>query len=82
MSGTGRASLERAISGSCQQVLLASTIVSEIGDCIWDGSPEGIVSGWAFLQFLLHTLSLYNQKKKRKSRTKAVVEETKIRNVR
>jgi hypothetical protein len=39
--------------------LLASTIVSEYGDCIWDGSPGGAVSGWSFLQSLLHTLSLY-----------------------
>ena len=39
--------------------LLASTIVSGFGDCIWDGSPGGAVSGWPFLQSLLHTLSLY-----------------------
>ena len=38
---------------------LASTIVSGFGDCIWDGSPGGAVSGWPFLQSLLHTLSLY-----------------------
>jgi hypothetical protein len=38
--------------------LLESTIVSEFGDCIWDGSPGGAVSGWPFLQALLHTLSL------------------------
>ena len=37
---------------------LASTIVSGFGDCIWDGSPGGAVSGWPFLQSLLHTLSL------------------------
>jgi hypothetical protein len=36
--------------------LLASTIVSGFGDCIWEGSPSGAVSGWPFLQFLLHTL--------------------------
>ena len=39
--------------------LLASTIVSGFGNYIWDGSPGGTVSGWPFLQFLLHTLSLY-----------------------
>ena len=33
--------------------LLASTIVSGFGDCIWDGSPGGAVSGWSFLQSLL-----------------------------
>ena len=37
--------------------LLASTIVSEFGVCIWDGSPGGTISGWPFLQFLLHTSS-------------------------
>jgi hypothetical protein len=34
--------------------LLASTIVSGFVDCIWDGSPGGAVSGWSFLQSLLH----------------------------
>jgi hypothetical protein len=38
--------------------LLASIIVSGFGDYIWDGSPGGAVSGWPFLQSLLHTLSL------------------------
>jgi hypothetical protein len=38
--------------------LLASTIVSRFGDCIWDGSLGGAVSGWPFLQSLLHTLSI------------------------
>jgi hypothetical protein len=27
--------------------LLASTIVSEFGGCLWDGSPGGAVSGWS-----------------------------------
>jgi hypothetical protein len=35
---------------------LASTAVSGFGICMWDGSP---VSGWPFLQSLLHSLSLY-----------------------
>jgi hypothetical protein len=30
--------------------LLASTVVSGFGDCIWDGSLGGSVSGWSFLQ--------------------------------
>ena len=38
---------------------LASAIVSGFGVCMWDGSPGGAVSGWPFLQSLLHTLSLY-----------------------
>jgi hypothetical protein len=28
---------------------LPSTIVSGFGNCIWDESPGGIVSGWPFL---------------------------------
>jgi hypothetical protein len=39
--------------------LLASTIVSGFGDCIWDGSPGGTVTGWPFLQFLLQTLKAH-----------------------
>jgi hypothetical protein len=31
------------------KLLLASTIVSGFGDCIWDGSPGGAVSGWSSL---------------------------------
>ena len=38
---------------------LASAIVSGFGVCMWDGSPGGAVSGWSFLQSLLHSLSLY-----------------------
>jgi hypothetical protein len=45
LSDTGRVSQETAISGSCQEVLLASTIVSGFGGCLWDGSSGGAVSG-------------------------------------
>jgi hypothetical protein len=38
---------------------LTSTIVSRFGNCIWDESPGGTVSGWHFLHFLLYTLSLH-----------------------
>ena len=38
---------------------LASTIVSVFGNCIWDESPGGALSGCHFLQSLSHTLSLY-----------------------
>ena len=38
---------------------LASTIVSEFGVGIWDGSQDGAISAWPFLQSLLYTLSLY-----------------------
>jgi hypothetical protein len=46
----------------CQQALLqqASTIVSGFGDSIWDGSSGRAVSGWPFLQSLLHTLSPFD----------------------
>jgi hypothetical protein len=42
-----------------QQKLLGIQIVSGFTVCIWHGSPGGAVSGWPFLQSLLHTLSLY-----------------------
>jgi hypothetical protein len=35
------------------KILLATTIVSGFGGCLWDGSPSGAVSGWSFLQSLL-----------------------------
>jgi len=38
---------------------LASAIVTRFGGCIWEASPGGAVSGWPFLQSLLHSLSLY-----------------------
>jgi hypothetical protein len=38
---------------------LKSTITSGFGVCIWGGSPIRAVSGWPFLQSLLHILSLY-----------------------
>jgi hypothetical protein len=38
--------------------LLKSIIVSGFGGCLWNGSPGGAVSGWSFLQSLLHTLPL------------------------
>jgi Na+/H+ antiporter NhaC len=40
------------------KLLLTSAIVSGFGGCICDGSLGGVVSGWSFLQSLLHTLSL------------------------
>jgi hypothetical protein len=42
---------------SVSKHLLASTISSGYGNCIWDGSPGGVVTGQPFLQFLLHTFS-------------------------
>ena len=41
------------------KLFLASTIVSVFGDCIWDVSPGGAVSGLPFLQSLPHTLFSY-----------------------
>jgi hypothetical protein len=39
--------------GPVSKLLLASAIVSGFGGCLWDGSPDGAVSGWSFLQYLL-----------------------------
>jgi hypothetical protein len=44
---------------SISKHFLAFTIESGFGGCIWDRSPSGAVSGWPFLQSLLHTLSPY-----------------------
>ena len=41
---------DRHIRLSISKHLLASTIMSGFGGCIWDGSPRGAVSGWPFLQ--------------------------------
>jgi hypothetical protein len=38
---------------------LASAIVSGFGVCRWKSSLGGAVSGWPFLQFLLHPLFLH-----------------------
>jgi hypothetical protein len=38
---------------------LASTIVSGLGNCIWDESLSETISEWPLLQSLLHTLSPY-----------------------
>ena len=46
MSAIGRASQETAVSGSVSKHLLASTIVSGFGDCIWGRSLGRAVSGW------------------------------------
>jgi hypothetical protein len=46
LPGTGRASQETAILGSCQQNLVGICLVSGFGGCLWDGSPGGAVSGW------------------------------------
>ena len=58
LPGTGRASKETAISGSCQQALIGICLVTGFGGFLWSGSPSGAVSGWSVLQALLLTLSL------------------------
>jgi hypothetical protein len=40
--------------GPVSRLFLASAIVSGFGGCLWDGSAGGAVSGWSFLQSLLH----------------------------
>ena len=44
---------------SISKHFLAFTIESGFGGCIWDRSPSGAVSGWPFLQSLLHILFQY-----------------------
>ena len=58
LPGTGIASHETTISGSCQQALAGICLVFGFGGCLWGGSPSRAVSGWLFLQALLQTLSL------------------------
>jgi hypothetical protein len=41
----GRGSQETALSGSSQQALVASAIVSGFGGSLWDGSPSWVASG-------------------------------------
>ena len=38
--------------------LLETKIMTVFFNCIWHGSPCGAVSGWSFLQSVLHTLSV------------------------
>ena len=57
--GTGVASQEIAIPGSCQKKkLLAYAIISWFGGCLCDASPSGAVSGWSFLFSQLQTVSV------------------------
>jgi hypothetical protein len=59
LSGYGRDSLETAIAGCCQQALLGISNSGWVW-CLYMGrSPDGAVSGWSFLQSLLHTLTPY-----------------------
>ena len=52
--------LRRQLSqASFNKHFLESTIVSGFGNCKWDGSPGGKVSGWPFLQSLFYASSLY-----------------------
>jgi hypothetical protein len=45
-SGSGRAPQEKLNQAPVSKHFLASAIVSGFGNCIWDGSPGGAVSGW------------------------------------
>ena len=58
LPGTGIASQEIAIPGSCQKILLAYAILSGFGGCLWDASPGGAVSGWPFLFSHLQNVSV------------------------
>jgi hypothetical protein len=58
LPGTGIASQERAISGSCQQNLSGICNSVWCGGYISDGSLGGAVSGWSFLPSQRQTLFL------------------------
>ena len=47
LSGTGRAS--QLYQDPVSKILLAYSIVSGFGGCLWDGFLGGTVSGWSFL---------------------------------
>jgi hypothetical protein len=47
LPGTGRASQETAVSGSCQQALVNICLVTGFGGCLWGGSPSRAVCGWS-----------------------------------
>ena len=56
---SGKASQRQLCQASISKHFLASAIVSGFCGCLWDGSPDVAVSGWPFLQSLLHSLTLY-----------------------
>jgi hypothetical protein len=58
-SGSGRASQKTAIPGSCQQVLLSISNSAWVWCLNMGWMPRWAVSGWPFLQSLLHSLPLY-----------------------
>jgi hypothetical protein len=53
-SAAGRASQRTDMSGSCVQAQLGISNSVRFGACAWGGSQVGPVSGWLFLQSLLH----------------------------
>ena len=59
LSGSGRASQETAISGSSQHALLGIHNSVWFGVCMLDGSQGGTISGWPFLQSILHFVSIF-----------------------
>jgi hypothetical protein len=49
LSGTGRASKRQPYQAPLSKLLLASTIVSVFGGCLWDGFPVGeSLDGYSF----------------------------------
>ena len=47
---------------SVSKYFLASTIVSEFDDCIWNGSPSGTVSGLSFSLWSTHCVLISSYK--------------------
>jgi len=60
LSGSPEPLMRHSYQASVSKHFLASATVTWFGGCIWDGSPDGAVSGWPFLQSVLYTLSYFS----------------------
>jgi hypothetical protein len=60
LPGTGRASQETAIAGSCQQTLVGICLVSEFGGCLWDRSRCPSTEEWIQKIWYLYTIEYYS----------------------
>ena len=58
LPGTGKASQRQLYQGPFSKILLSYAVVSGFGGCLWDGSPDGAVSGWFWATFQLGVFSL------------------------
>jgi hypothetical protein len=74
--GTGRASQETGISGSCQQALSGICLESRFGGCLWDRSPSGAVSGMTIQRGTLNRKGEENKYRRKKSKSKTTVKKS------